>query len=170
MLKQIPNAITGCRILCSLLLLAFDVFSAGFYITYIFCGLSDMIDGSIARKTKSTSKFGNKLDSIADLAFVIVSFIKILPAISLPEWLWVWSIVIAIIKVGNIIFGYFSKKHFISLHSTMNKITGLLLFLLPLTLAFVDVKYTSIVVCTIATFAAIQESVYIVLFKDSREE
>ena len=71
------------------------------------------------------------------------------------------GIVIAIIKIGNIIYGYISTKEFISLHTTMNKITGLLLFLLPLTLSFVELKYSSIVVCLIATLAAIQEGAYI---------
>ena len=169
MIKHIANIITTCRILGSVLLLFSPAFSMAFYIIYSICGFSDMIDGSIARKTKSTSKFGNKLDSIADLAFVIVSFIKILPAISLPKWLWIWSIAIAIVKIGNIILGYLYKKHFISLHTIMNKITGFLLFLLPLTSSFIDVKYTSIVVCIIATFAAIQEAVYIASFKGSRE-
>ena len=50
------------------------------------------------------------------------------------------------------------EKQFISLHTVMNKITGLLLFVLPLTLSFVELKYSSIVVCFIAIFAAIQEN------------
>ena len=41
--------------------------------------------------------------------------------------------------------------------------SGLLLFLLPLTLSFIELKYSSIVVCSVATCAAIQEGVYIVM-------
>ena len=162
MTKHIANILTGCRILGSALLLPVSVFSAEFYIIYIICGFSDMIDGTIARKTNSTSGFGAKFDTVADLVFVAVSLIKILPTMNIPEWLWIWCIVIAIIRIGNIICGYVSEKQFISLHTIMNKITGLLLFLLPLTLSFVELKYSSIVVCSIATFAAIQESVYII--------
>ena len=113
MIKHIANIITGCRLLGSVLLLFFPAFSVEFYLIYIICGFSDMIDGTIARKTN--------------------------------------------IKIGNIIRGYVSKKQFISLHTRMNKITGLLLFLLPLTLSFIEMKYSSIIVCSIATFAAIQE-------------
>jgi CDP-diacylglycerol--glycerol-3-phosphate 3-phosphatidyltransferase len=162
MAKHLANILTGCRILGSISLLFFPAFSAAFYITYLFCGFSDMIDGTIARKTNSTSKFGSQLDTVADLIFIVVSMIKLLPVIHIPSWLWIWGIVIAIIKIGNIILGYISEKQFISLHTIMNKITGLLLFLLPLTLSFVELKYSSIVVCSIATFAAIQESVYII--------
>lgn len=162
MIKNVANILTSFRILGSILLLFFPVFSEAFYSIYLLCGFSDMIDGTIARKTNSTSEFGAKMDTVADLVFVIVSLIKLLPIIHIPGWLWIWVSVIAIIKIWNIIWGYVSKKQFISPHTIMNKITGLLLFLLPLTLSFVELKYSSLVVCSIATFAAIQEGVYIV--------
>ena len=163
MTKHIANILTGCRIFGSILLLFFPAFSLDFYITYLLCGFSDMVDGTIARKTNSTSKFGSQLDTIADLIFVVVSIIVLLPAIHIPWWLWIWSGVIAVIKISNIIWGYVSKKQFIALHMIMNKVTGLLLFLLPLTISFVELKYTAIVVCSIATFSAIQEGVYVIV-------
>ena len=43
----------------------------------------------------------------------------------------------------------------------MNKATGILLFLLPLTIPAVPLKYSAIVVCAVATFAAIQEGHFI---------
>ena len=161
MVKHIANLITGCRILGSILLLFFPAFSAAFYVIYLFCGFSDMIDGTIARKTGSTSKFGSQLDTVADLIFVAVSLFKLLPVSNIPQWLWIWGGVIAVIKISNIIWGYISRKQFISLHTIMNKVTGLFLFLLPLTLSYIPLKYSSIIVCSIATFAAIQEGVYI---------
>ena len=162
MAKHLANTLTGCRILGSTLLLVFPAFSVAFYITYLFCGLSDMIDGTIARKTNSTSKFGSQLDTIADLIFVAASLFKLLPAIHIPGWLWIWGGVIAVIKISNIIWGYVSKKQFISLHTIMNKVTGLLLFLLPLTVSFVELKYIAIAVCSIATLSAIQEWFYVI--------
>ena len=162
MAKHLANILTGCRILGSIFLLVFPAFSVAFYITYLFCGLSDMIDGTIARKTNSTSKFGSQLDTIADLIFVAASLFKLLPAIHIPGWLWIWGGVIAVIKISNIIWGYVSKKQFISLHTIMNKITGLLLFLLPLTISFVELKYTATIVLSIATLSAIQEGFYVI--------
>ena len=168
MIKHIANIVTGCRILGSVLLLFFPAFSKEFYVIYIICGFSDMIDGTIARKTNSTSKLGAKIDTVADLAFVTAALVKILPKINVPGWLWIWGGVIAIIKIGNIVWGYVSKKQFISLHTVMNKIAGLLLFLLPLILSFAELKYSSIVVCAIATFAAIQEGVSLVTGCESK--
>ena len=161
MTKHIADIVTGCRIPGSVLLLFFPVFSAEFYILYILCGFSDMIDGTLARKTHSAGEFGAKLDTAADLAFVTASMIKILPAIHIPHWMWIWGAGIAILKIGNIIWGYAVEKQFFSLHTRMNKITGLLLFLLPLTLSFAEVRYSSIAVCVTATIAAIQEGGYI---------
>ena len=163
MIKHIANIVTGCRLFGSVLLLFFPAFSLEFYIVYIICGFSDMIDGTIARKTNTASELGSKIDTVADFAFVTVSLIKMLPTMNIPEWLWIWGVVIAIIKIVNIIWGCASKKQFLSIHTIMNKITGLLLFLFPLTLSFIELKYSSIVVCSIATFAAIQEGVYITI-------
>jgi CDP-diacylglycerol--glycerol-3-phosphate 3-phosphatidyltransferase len=168
MAKYIANILTGFRILGSVLLLFFPAFSVGFYIIYLFCGFSDMIDGTIARKTNSTSEFGAKIDTVADLLFVAASIIRLLPAIHIPGWLWIWGGGIAVIKISNIILGYASKKQLISLHSIMNKITGLLLFLLPLTLSFIEAKYSSAAVCSIATLAAIQEGVYVIADSECR--
>ena len=162
MTKRIANILTGCRILGSILLLFFPVFSLDFYITYLLCGFSDMVDGAIARKTNSTSKFGSQLDTIADFIFVTVSSFKFLPAIPIPQWLWIWGGMIAVIKISNIILGYVSKKQFIALHTIMNKVTGLLLFLLPLTIPFWGLNYIAIAVCAIATLSAIQEGFYII--------
>ena len=162
MTKHIANILTGCRIFGSILLLFFPAFSLVFYITYLLCGFSDMVDGTIARKINSTSKFGSQLDTIADLIFVVISLFKLLPEIHIPQWLWIWGSVVAVIKINNIIWGYVFKKQFIALHTIMNKATGLLLFLLPLTIPFVELKYTAIVVCFIATFSAIQEGFYII--------
>ena len=169
MKNQVANIVTGCRIVCSVSLLFLPLFSLGFYVVYLLCGFSDMIDGTIARKTNSTSEWGAKIDTAADLVFVTVSLVKMLPTINIPQWLWIWAVVIAMIKISNIIWGYVSEKRFIALHTVMNKITGLLLFLLPLTLSFAEVKYSSIVVCSIATFAAIQEGVYIATNCENKE-
>ena len=162
MAKHIANILTGCRILGSILLLFLPAFSVAFYIIYLFCGFSDMIDGTIARKTNSTSELGAKIDTAADLVFVTISLIKILPTINIPRWLCIWGAVIAIIKIGNIVWGYSTKKQFISMHTVMNKATGLLLFLMPLTISFMELKYTAIVVCSIATVSAIQEWFYVI--------
>ena len=168
MTKHLANILTSCRILGSMLLRFFPAFSAPFYILYLFCGFTDMIDGTVARKTNSTSKLGSQLDTAADLVFVAVSMMKLLPKIQLPLWLWIWCGIIALIKIGNIILGYLFRKQFTSLHTVMNKAAGLLLFLFPLTISFAEPRYTAAVVCSVATVSAIQESVYVTADRTNR--
>ena len=157
MKKYIANIITGSRIVLSLPLLFIPLTSAWFYALYLFCGFSDMIDGAVARRTNSTSEFGAKLDTVSDFVFMTVALIKFVPHFHIPVWLWIWIGIIAMIKLGNAALGFVRAKKLISPHTVLNKFTGLLLFLLPVTISFVDLTYTLPIVCTIATVAAIHE-------------
>ena len=154
---KIADVLTSIRILVSGALLFCPVFSSAFYVLYLVGGLSDMSDGITARLTNTVSEFGSKFDSAADFVFVTVCLIKILPAMDIPTWLYVWTAVIALIKFINIISGYVVQKRFVTVHTAMNKVTGALLFMLPLTLTIVPLKYTGILTCIIATFAAVRE-------------
>ena len=164
MKKHIANIITGSRIVFSVPLMFLPLSSTWFYVLYLFCGFTDMIDGSIARKTGTVSEFGARLDTVADFVFLSASLAKFLPMVPIPQWLWVWIAVIGVVKIGNLIWGYVRIKTLVSLHTVMNKITGLLLFLLPLTFPIIDLNYSSIAVCVVASLAAIHESFYIVNF------
>ena len=125
-----------------------------------------MIDGTVARKTGAVSNFGAKLDTASDFVFMAVCVVKLLPKINISVWLWIWIAIIAIVKVINIVMGFIRRKKLVALHTFLNKITGLLLFLLTLTLQFILHTYSFAVVCTIATIAAIQEGYYIIKAND----
>ena len=154
---MMANAITGFRIIVSVAFLFCPVFSPIFYALYLIAGLSDMTDVTIARKTNSVSEFGSRFDSIADFVFVAVCLIRVLPVLDIPIWLYVWTAVIALIKIINIISGYVMQKRYVAVHTTMNKVTGVLLFIVPLTLSIVPLIYTGIPICSVAIFAAVQE-------------
>ena len=167
MKKHLANIITCLRIIGSVVLLFLDAASFPFYITYLLCGFSDMIDGAIARKTNAVSSFGSKLDTVSDFVFMAVCAVKLLPINYLPIWVWIWIAVIAIIKFANIVLGFVLRKKLVDYHTVLNKITGFLLFLLPLTLQFIKPTYSFALVCTVATIAAVQETYYIVKNKES---
>lgn len=131
------------------------VFSPQFYGFYIVAGISDMIDGTIARKTGSSSDFGAKFDSVADLFFVTAAGVKIFPEISLPKFIWIWTGVIAVVKTARIVVACIRQKKFSIPHSIANKITGFLLFIFPFTIPFVDVQLSAGIVCAFATVAAV---------------
>lgn len=157
MKKHFANIITCLRIIGSIVLLFFDVTSFSFYIIYLLCGFSGMIDGTVARKTNAVSSFGSKLDTVSDFVFMAICAVKLLPMIIPPIWLWIWIAAITMIKVSNIVLGIVLRKKLIALHTVLNKITGLLLFLLPLTLQLIEPIYSLMTVCVVATIAAIRE-------------
>ncbi len=154
---RMANIITGIRIVLSVALLFFPALSPAFFVLYVAGGLSDMIDGVVARRTGTVSEFGSRLDTFADIVFAVVCLMELLPVLPVPLWLYIWIAIIAIIKVANIAAGYVKQKEFISVHSMINKVTGALLFVFPLTLAFIDLSCSAVVVCLVATAAAIQE-------------
>ena len=158
---MLANVITGCRILFSVIILLVPVFSPVFYGCYLAAGFTDMIDGTIARKLGTEGEFGSKMDTIADIVFVAAAAYKILPVMEIPKDIWIWIGVISLIKIINIISGFVVAKQFVSVHTVANKITGLLVFLLPLTMAVVELRYSALGVCIVATFAAIQEGHFI---------
>ena len=141
----------------SLPLVFIPLTSAWFYALYLLCGFSDMVDGTVARMTNSVSEFGARLDTISDFVFMFVALIIFVPHLHIPVWLWIWIGIIAMIKLGNAAWGFVRTKKLISPHTLLNKVTGLFLFLLPVTISFVDLTYILPIVCTVATVAAIHE-------------
>ena len=151
------NLITGSRVILSVIMLFFPACTCLFYVCYLLAGITDMLDGTVARMREEASEFGSRLDTIADMFFAAVSVYKFLPVLSLHASIWIWTVIIALVKIINIVSGYIIKKKFVSMHTLANKITGLLLFLFPLSVTVVDARFSVVVVCMTATFAAIQE-------------
>ena len=77
----IANGITTLRILGSIALFFIDRTSAAFMIVYTLTGVTDALDGWIARKTGTAGKFGAALDSVADLLFYAVMLVVFFPVL-----------------------------------------------------------------------------------------
>lgn len=151
------NALTICRIILSLALLMSPALSPTFLALYALAGTTDMLDGFVARSTGTESDLGAQLDSIADLTLTVVCLAKLLPAITVPTWLWIWIALIVAMKLMNVLSGYVTQKRLIMPHTTANKIAGFVVFLAPFALPFVNITLPATPACAIATFAAIQE-------------
>ena len=160
-MKNLPNAITILRFFGAICLLFFGIKSNAFWVIYFVCGLSDMLDGYLARKLRCESKTGAILDSLADIVFVACCCYKLIPVLTFPKWLWIWGGVIVAIKVINQICALVMYKKCVFPHTIANKVTGVLLFVgVPLTL-FLESIVPMIVIATVATFAAVQEGHFI---------
>lgn len=160
-MKHLPNAITALRFLGAIGLLFLDVKATAFWVIYFVCGVSDMLDGYLARKLHCESKTGALLDSLADLVFVICCCYKLIPLLVFPKWLWIWAGAIVAIKVINQICALVMYKKCFFPHTIANKVTGVLLFVgVPLTF-FLGSIIPVIVIAVFATFAAVQEGHFI---------
>lgn len=131
--------------------------SPAFVVLYLAAGATDALDGAVARGTGTVSAFGSRLDTLADIVFVAAVPVKLLPALHAPLWLHIWVSVIALMKLANVAAGCIRGHGLVSVHSTINKVAGALLFAFPLTLPYVDLRYGATVVCVVATVAAIHE-------------
>ena len=85
-LSNIPNIITIIRVvlLVPLLMTLLDRnYQAAFYI-FTVAGLSDGVDGFLARKFDWTTKFGSMLDPAADKLLMLISFVTLAKLGHLP--------------------------------------------------------------------------------------
>ena len=156
-MKQIPNIVTGIRIILSLTLLFIEPLSVAFILIYLLAGISDMLDGVLARKMHVTSKLGALLDSVADATLIFVLLAIIIPYFIWPAWVICWIALIVIIRLSSLLIGFFKYRAFAFLHTYANKITGLALFCFPLLYWLWGLNVMAIVLCCLATISAIEE-------------
>ena len=162
-MRNLPNIISASRGITAIAMLFFPVFSIIFWALYCWGGISDMIDGAIARKMNAESETGSRIDSVADFVFLVCTGILILPSIDLPLWIWLWVAGIAVVKTAAIgIFSY--RRHRLAVpHSRTNKLTGILLFCLPFALIRADVLIPAVIVCSTATLSLAEDIRLIVI-------
>ncbi|MBO4426933.1 MAG: CDP-alcohol phosphatidyltransferase family protein [Bacteroidales bacterium] len=150
-----PNIITTLRVLGAACLLFCNPSDSAFWVVYGLCGISDILDGYLARKLHAESKTGAVLDSVADICLVACCAIWLIPVVHIPTWLWIWAGVIVAIKIVNQASALIVYKGFRFPHTAANKLTGFLLFI-AVPMVFWSIVPLAIV-AAVATFAAIQE-------------
>lgn len=164
--KNIANYITIIRIVCVFILLALPVFSNAFFILYFIAGVSDVLDGFLARKLKIQSEFGARLDSFADISLLAVCLIKTMPYLlsTVRPILWVALGIILVIKVISIA-GIIAKTgSFGLLHTFFAKFNGVLLFLALFLIPVSDINILGTVLIIFCGIGAIEEVIYVACF------
>ena len=165
-MKHLPNILSSLRMVGAVALLLCDVVGTTFWALYVLCGLSDIVDGWLARKLKYVSRTGALLDSLADICFVACCAWKLLPILELPLWLWLWTGVIVTIKVVNQLSALATYGRCCFPHTLANKWAGFLLFIaVPMTIwSIIPISIAAFV----ATFAAIHEGCVLARAESSR--
>ena len=158
-LSIIPNTITFFRIIGTAALIFVAPFTAVFYVIYTICGITDILDGALARALKCKSELGARLDSIADLLFYAVMIVKILPELIklLPVILWVVIALTVLLRIASYTLAAVKYKRFASMHTYLNKLSGAAIFIVPYFVKLPSALPICITVTAIAVLAAIEE-------------
>lgn len=153
------DILTLFRIAGTLSLVFIRPLSPAFFGIYALTGLTDVLDGWIARKTKTASNFGARLDSIADLLFYGVMLFRIFPLLwnTLPKDIWYAAAVILWIRISAYLIAAVKYRQFASLHTYLNKLTGGAVFLIPFLLTTGYAAAYCRITCVIAFAAATEE-------------
>ncbi len=156
-MKNIANALTVSRIVLSIiLLLFFKKISVLFLIIYTIAEFTDMIDGTIARKTNSCSHRGAVLDSIADL-LLSANLVKMVFKMKvIKKRIAVWLFIALGIGALSPIINFIRHKKVYFIHSIPCKICGGVISVVPFAIYFGFIQPYLIFALTLVTLAMIE--------------
>lgn len=160
--RWIPNTLTLLRCGCALSLPLFPVESWGFVMVYVTAGVTDVLDGLIARRWKIVTPAGATLDSVADMLVSLVGLYVFLAFYQWPIWPMLWIGCIAALKAVTAVIGWRKYGDTPFLHTRMNKLAEVVVFVTPLCLIYFSLVFFSpvlpaVLAGAIATAAAGEE-------------
>ena len=156
---NLPNGITAARMAGTAALLLVRPLTPGFYILYTLTGLTDVLDGWIARRTGTASDFGARLDSAADLLFYAVVLCRLFPILDvrMPPEIWYAVGGVLLLRLLGYAVAAVRYRRFAALHTKLNKLTGLCVFSIAYLLDSPALVPVCCLICFLAAIAAGQE-------------
>ena len=137
MKKHLANIISGSRIVAAGTLYLFSTIDWRFMIVYTFCGITDLIDGPIARKFNATSTVGAVLDTVGDILTYMALAKILLVQHFIPSWVVLWMIFGGLINLAAGLLSLIKCKKFFIVHSLFGKILGGSVFSFPFMLKII---------------------------------
>ena len=163
---DLPDILSLSRVVGAVLLLFTTPLSLLFLAVYGYCCITDVLDGFLARRSRSENRQGQILDSTADIVLTVCLLACLIPFLPWEGWMITWIAIIAVIRIISLGIGSMRFGQIALLHTYGNKISAFLRYLAPFLLAFVDLTPMMIVLCTITTLTSL-EDLYINLKSDS---
>jgi len=89
LLRQAPNILSAFRLVAAPIaaVLVLDGIDVAALCVFVFAGLSDALDGYLAKRFALTSRFGAWLDPAADKLLMLASFVSLTIVGAVPLWL-----------------------------------------------------------------------------------
>ena len=136
MMRRLADALTLIRLVCSPVLFVLRPDSAAFWILYAALGLTDALDGPLARASRQgPTERGAKLDSMADAVFFAALLAALLRMCRYPAWMLVWTALIAAARVLALVLRL-RKGNRTPPHTFWDKAAGAVLFVTPVLVHF----------------------------------
>ena len=136
MMRRLADALTLIRLVCSPVLFVLRPDSAAFWILYAALGLTDALDGTLARASRQgPTERGAKLDSMADAVFFAALLVALLRMCRYPAWMLVWTALIAAARVLALVLRL-RKGNRTPPHTFWDKAAGAVLFVTPVLVHF----------------------------------
>jgi CDP-diacylglycerol--glycerol-3-phosphate 3-phosphatidyltransferase len=141
-------------------------FSIAFFLVYFLCGVSDVLDGYIARKIGVASRLGEALDSIADFVLIAVALIVFVPLLAWEPWMLWWIGAIALARLLSLGIGFAKYRALAFIHTYANKAAGTALFCFPLLYRAAGLTATACILCCIVGLSALEELLIVICSKE----
>jgi len=167
---NLPNVISLCRLLSvpvAVYLILSDHMTAAFWL-FVAAGISDAVDGYLAKRLGQASTLGGYLDPIADKVLLVGVYVTLGQAGHLPIWLVILVVFRDLIIVGGVILLHISsdgvgmRPLFVSKMNTAAQIALVALVLAELGLGFAAGPYQQMLIYLVAATTIASGGGYIV--------
>lgn len=167
--EYLPNLITILRLILVIPVVAsllFQHYKLAFWL-FVFTGLTDAMDGYLARRLKCISRWGSMVDPLADKLLIISTFFCLTYLGSFPIWLLLLMVLREVIIVSGGIIYHYTIGVYEFLPSRMSKLNTCLQLILIVSIMFnssyalIPVQWLGILVLLVCTTSFISLMDYI---------
>jgi CDP-diacylglycerol--glycerol-3-phosphate 3-phosphatidyltransferase len=155
----LPNVLSISRIILSPLILLMNESRLALFFVILIIGLTDVLDGFFARKFKSQTVIGSRLDSISDFVFYIILVIYALVFdFDIFAQVKYYVLIIIGLKLFTFLSGIIKHRKLSLLHTFGNKISGIMIFLgfcifiLPKNTLILKIGIFTSIICSLEEF------------------
>ena len=170
MKRHIPNIITSVRLIAALALLCLttrgDTATRYFLFLFIAAGVSDMLDGHLARRLDCCTEFGAKLDSISDLALYVASTLFLIRFAWLDVQRWLPLVIIgAALQALHLVLSFWRHKQFPAYHSTFSRLAAYMIFFAVVAFWHFHLQYAIPLIAVLWTACSIEGMIISVILR-----
>ncbi len=170
-MKRLPNILSAVRLILSVALFFLSGCKVVWFVLFIVCGITDILDGIIARVWNAVTPLGARLDSIADTVFFCAVAISLFIQIPAKGIVYGFACVIIAVRLVNLFIGRLKFDRWGGIHTAGNKWAGVLFFVCAF-FCMLTQEYIAIfteIILAVTLLAALEEMMILLTAKEYEE-